>query len=173
MVRARPLISPTGNSLPVPRARATATIARQPGFTLLEILVALGIAALFMTLAVPSGMKLYDSMQYRAAVRDVMGTLNAARYAAANTGLPQDVEINPRSRQLRLNGEITQLADNVTVIVHATRELNRDGIGVIRFYPEGGSSGGSVDLARSPTQGVSVDVDWLAGGVRQVAYAAD
>ena len=52
-------------------------------------------------------------------------------------------------------------------------ELNRRDAGVIRFYPEGGSSGGGVDIEIPGRHGVSIQVDWLVGRVTQEAYALD
>ena len=73
------------------------------GFTLLELLAAITIVGLVLAVAVPASARFYDAVRYRQAVREVMTTLGSARYAAVNTGRAQDVVINPRTRQLRLN----------------------------------------------------------------------
>ncbi len=52
-------------------------------------------------------------------------------------------------------------------------ELGRDDRGVIRFYPEGGSSGGDLDLERPGADATRVSVDWLMGGVSHARYALD
>ena len=49
--------------------------------------------------------------------------------------------------------------------MHSASELNRDSLGVIRFYPEGGSSGGGIDLGREDGSGVRISVHWLVGRV--------
>jgi general secretion pathway protein H len=36
-----------------------------------------------------------------------------------------------------------------------------------RFYPEGGASGGGIDLQRRDGSGTAVNVDWLVGRVSQ------
>ncbi len=141
------------------------------GFTLLELLAAVTIAGLLLAVAVPASVRMYESMQYRGAVRDVMTMLSSARIKALNTGVPQDVVINPRSRELRLNDATEQMPDNLAVTVHAARELNSQDAGVIRFYPEGGSSGVGVDLEIPSRTGVRIHVDWLMGRVTQEAYA--
>ena len=63
------------------------------------------------------------------------------------------------------------MPDNLAVTVHAARELNSQDAGIIRFYPEGGSSGGGVDLEIPSRTGVRIHVDWLMGRVTQETYA--
>jgi general secretion pathway protein H len=144
---------------------------RGRGFTILELLAAITIAGLVMAVAVPSSVRLYESMQYRGAVKDAVTLFASARYRAINTGKPQDVVINPGARELRLNDTIQSLPGGLNVIVHSARELNRQDAGVIRFYPEGGSSGGGVDIEIPGRGGVRIDVDWLVGRVSQEKYA--
>ncbi len=146
---------------------------RAAGFTLLELLAAITIAGLLLAVAVPASVRLYDSMQYRAAVKDVVSLLASARYEAINSGRPQDVVVAPRERELRLNGTLERLPAGVDVVVHAATELNRQDAGVIRFYPEGGSSGGGVDIEMPGRRGVSIQVDWLVGRVTQETYALE
>lgn len=141
------------------------------GFTLVELLAALTIAGMLLVVAVPASVRFYDSIQYRQAVRDVVTLLSSARYAAVNTGRAQDVVINPGTRELRFGSRRTQLPGDLGLVVHSARELNREREGVIRFYPEGGSSGGGVDIERPGSDGVRVSVDWLVGRVSQERYA--
>jgi general secretion pathway protein H len=54
--------------------------------------------------------------------------------------------------------------------VDSAGELNRGNVGVIRFYPEGGTSGGSVSVEAATGRGVKVSVDWLLGTVTQEKY---
>ena len=142
-----------------------------PGFTLVELMAAMAIVAMLLALAVPASVRFYDSIQYRQAVRDVVTLLSSARYAAVNTGRAQDVVINPATRELRFGGRRTRLPGDLGLVVHSARELNREREGVIRFYPEGGSSGGGVDIERPGSDGVRISVDWLVGRVSQERYA--
>lgn len=141
------------------------------GFTIMELLAAMTIAGLLIAVAVPASVRIYESMQYRSAVRDVVTLLASARYKAVNTGRPQDVVINPSTRELRLNNTLERLPSGLNVVVHTARELNTRDSGVIRFYPEGGSSGGGVDIEIPGRKGVRVNVDWLVGRVSQETYA--
>ena len=85
----------------------------------------------------------------------------------------QDVVIDPAIRELRLNEEVRRLPESITVIVRTAREVNRDNKGVIRFYPEGGASGGDIELERPGADAVRVSVDWLMGGISHARYALD
>ncbi|MCP5130110.1 MAG: prepilin-type N-terminal cleavage/methylation domain-containing protein [Pseudomonadales bacterium] len=146
---------------------------RQRGFTMLELLVAITIVGLLMAVAVPASVTFYESMQYRQAVRDVITALASARYQAVNSGRAQDVAIDPVANTIELNGKRTRLPGGLSLAVHSTRELNRDRLGVIRFYPEGGSSGGDIDLERDNGTGVTISVDWLVGRVSQEVYVVN
>lgn len=141
------------------------------GFTIVELLIAITIVGLVMAASIPASVRFYESMQYRQAIRGVTTTLLSARYKAVNSGKAQDVSINPDTNTVRLNGRTTQLPAAFIIAVHAARELNRDGEGVFRFYPEGGSSGGDVEIARPNGSGVRITVDWLVGRVIQEKYA--
>ena len=147
--------------------------ARPAGFTLVELLAAMVIAAMLLAAAVPASVRFYESIQYRKAVRDVINLLGSARYLAVNSGSAQDVIIDPRSGQLQLNDERRQLPDGINLVVRTAQEVNRDDKGVIRFYPEGGSSGGDLDLERPGADATRVSVDWLMGGVSHARYALD
>ena len=56
------------------------SLRRLSGFTLVELMVAMVVAALLMVAAAPASMRFYESIQYRQAVRDVISLLGSARY---------------------------------------------------------------------------------------------
>ena len=152
---------------------AEAPRGRYHGFTMVELLVAITIVGLLLAVAVPSSARFYDSIRYRQSVRDVITLLGSARYLAVNSGEAQDVIVSPRVRTVRLNEESRTLPKGMNIVVHSAGELNRDEEGVIRFYPEGGSSGGDLDVERTGSHGVRISVDWLVGSISQEKYALD
>lgn len=144
------------------------------GFTMVELLVAIAIVGMLMAVTVPGSIRFYESMQYRQSVRDVLTTLGTARHRAIDLGQIQDVQIDPFSKQLILNDEVSQLPSGIELSVTTAAEVNRVGRAVIRFYPQGGSSGGDIVIetpARS--RGVKISVDWLMGGASQASYDLD
>lgn len=140
-------------------------VAGAGGFTLLELVVAIGIVALVLGVSAPVMQRLYESTQYHGAVNDVVNLLASARYSAIRKGGDQDVLINPETRMVVVGKKEQQLPDNLRLEVLGARELNRDGAGVIRFYADGSSSGGFVKLQNDSGQEVQVEVDWLLGRV--------
>jgi len=142
----------------------------QSGFTLLEIMVVLAIAGLVLGVSGPMALKLYESTQYRSAVKDVMTSLTAARYSAISSGRYVDVVTTPESRTIKAGKKEVTLTDNVNLSVTSAQSLNQliDGAGVIRFFPDGTSTGGSILLEHKNGNGVQLRVDWLLGSIEQV-----
>lgn len=130
-------------------------------------MVVLAIAGLALAAIVPRTGDFYDNIQRRGAMRDVRGFLLDAREDALISGKAADVLVNPRERRLYRDrgGKILELPDSVNVSVRGAAELNLDGVGVIRFYPDGGSSGGGLDVSVVGGATGSIDVDWLLGRV--------
>lgn len=135
------------------------------GFTLLELIVAIAIAALVLGVSAPAMQRYYQSSVYRGALSDVVGVLSSARYTAIHSGVDVDVLIDPQERTLQLGEKRTELSQSLSLEVLGAAELNREGVGVIRFYPDGGSSGGYVRVNHRDGQSGQVVVDWLLGKV--------
>ena len=135
------------------------------GFTLLELIVVLAIAALVLGAVLPLGSR-RGGRELERAARDVAASLRLVRERAilanATTALTVDLEHGfyqgeggraaafPRGAEVRL--------------ATAVAEEESPRIGRIRFYPDGSASGGGVLLARDGER-LAVLVDWLTGGV--------
>lgn len=145
---------------------------KQSGFTLLELMVAFTIAALLMGVSTPMVMRMYDSMQYRGAVRDLMSAVEATRYAAISQGKAVDIVIVPGDNTFRVGeGEKRTLPKSISISLEAAREVSHgEGTGVIRYYPDGSSTGGSIEITHESDKGVRLRVDWLLGRVTQEPY---
>ena len=148
-----------------PDSRFAFAARAEHGFTLLEIIVAVTIAALVLGVSAPAIQRLYTSTQYHGAVNDVVTLLSSARFSAIRKGGDIDVLINPKTRKLTLGDKVQELPGSMQLEVLGSRELNRDGAGVIRFYADGSSSGGVVSLENDAGRAVQVQVDWLLGRV--------
>ena len=148
-----------------PDLRLTFPARAERGFAVLEMVVAVAIAALVLGVSAPAIQRLYTSTQYHGAVNDVVTLLSSARYSAIRKGGNIDVLINPKTRQLTLGEKVQELPGSMQLEVLGSRELNRDGAGVIRFYADGSSSGGVVSLENDAGRAVQVEVDWLLGRV--------
>lgn len=166
------MISTTGDQL---LAGKMSTRYRCSGFTLLELMVAFSIAALLVGVSAPATMKMYDSMQYRDTVRGVISAAQSARLSALSQGKVVDLVVVPDVKSISIRGakdasraqgqpkQLLAFPSSLQMETSTAAEYKMDGKEIIRFYPDGSSSGGSVSVIRSEGVGVRVRVDWLTG----------
>jgi general secretion pathway protein H len=145
---------------------------RQSGFTLLEILLVMTIAALMLALAPPLLSAAMPGVQLKGTTREVAALLRQARSRAVTQGRDVALAIDLQRREARIEGtsQHAELPERLDVtLVSAQSELDDPDHGRIRFYPDGTSTGGRVTLHYGHS-GYQVDVDWLTGRI-QVAAA--
>ena len=138
------------------------------GFTLIELLVVLTVMGVIAAMVVPmmlgSGV---STTALRSAAREVAAGLRFARSEAVahrrETVLTIDladrsfvVDRDPRRHALPRALELK--------LYTAQRDLVSETVGAVRFFPDGGSTGGRVTLA-SGERKFDVDIDWLTGRV--------
>ncbi len=111
---------------------------RPAGFTLIEMLVVLGIAGLIAGLGFPRLQGQIAVQEMRSSVAGTMALLRSARAGAIRRGGSSVVSVAPGGRALRLDGRDT-LALPATVRAAAG--------GPIRFAADGSSSGGRLAVA--------------------------
>ena len=143
------------------------------GFSLLELMVVLAIGGLLVALVAPNSVRFYDAMRAREAARTSMAILQDARERALASGRIQDVKVRPAARRIWSQRHDYEAPESLRITVHGAAELNHADVGVIRFYPEGGSSGGGIDLWRGDGTGTAVNVDWLVGRVSLQSLSPD
>jgi type II secretion system protein H len=90
------------------RARAAAG---DPGFTLIEVMVVVGIMGMILAAGIPSLYKLYQKEGIRKATSDVVEVCSKARAQAIFRGTPVDVIFHPRERRLEVASAPAQPAD--------------------------------------------------------------
>lgn len=155
------------------KAEAALSFRRAPGtargFTLVEVMVALAIAAVLLAVAPVALGRAYETMQYRATVRTMLAELNGARLEASRRGRPATFTVDLEARRFGIDEQLrSSVPDALGVrVVVAQDEIRPPGRAAIRFYPEGGATGGSVELTRASGSGVRLRVDWLFGRVTQ------
>jgi general secretion pathway protein H len=151
-----------------PRAVPSRKTGLHAGFTLVELVVALTVAVLALTVVPVSMMKLHEGMQYRSTVRDLLSGLKAARSEALRSGAPVHFTLDTDEHWFTIDAQrkITLPESLRLGMIVAEREV-RDQRGSIRFYPDGSSTGGSIIVRRNSGDGVRLRVDWLLGRVSQ------
>ncbi len=139
------------------------------GFSLIELMVVMAIMAAAAGAALPAMGRMYDAMQYRDAVRTVLSSAKAARFKALSSGRSVDWVYNANAREIRVDEKLQQqFDDSFSVEITSARELSNDARrAVIRFYPDGSSSGGDVRIEHQTGKGIQIKVDWLFGRVSQ------
>ena len=146
------------------------------GFTLLELAIVIAVVGMLLLVTGPSMNSLSQTLEYREAVRELVSANQNARRTARASGSAVDLIIDASQNRFVVTGEperlepdnFTSLSDVLKIEVVFAQEVSPgNGLAAIRFYPEGGASGGEVLIQRPSGGGVKLTVDWLIGDVRQ------
>lgn len=151
---------------PATTLKAPAADAAAHGFTLLELLIALAIAALLFVFVVPVGSRQRDHAELTNAARAVAAGLRLTRLAAVNAGRTAVFAVDVDHALYQPAGSAsTAVPRGVQLaLLTARTETHGDAVGDIRFFPDGSSTGGGVALSRGGDR-FEVLVNWLTGGV--------
>ncbi len=150
------------------RERAIIAAIRTRGFTLLELMVALAIAASLLAVAPVAVVRAYETMQYRSAVKELIAGLKSARLLAMRKGHSVAFRIDPAAHRFGLDERLEKSLPAELEIRMMVADIEIDGQrGGVRFYPDGSSTGGSFEVLRPSGGGVRIDVDWLLGRFSQ------
>ena len=139
---------------------------RQCGFTLLELIVVLAISSVALLVGAFAAATAYDAARYRGFIRDVVQDLRAARAHALQSGetVAYVVDLDQSTAGIMGKERVAPRGIALDAIV-ARSESEPGGRGAIRFFPDGGATGGSIMVLRGNGDGVRVRVDWLLGRV--------
>lgn len=154
--------------------RTMTTAIRSAGFTLLELLVALVIGVLLVTLVPPLLSGLSDGTELRGAARLLAAGLRCARNQAVTRQQDAVLTLDLAQRRFGVSGDprVIALPNSVAVTLYtAQSELLDHTTGTIRFFPDGSSTGGAITVS-NPKIAYRVNVDWLTGAVAIVQQDA-
>ncbi|GAD20287.1 prepilin-type N-terminal cleavage/methylation domain-containing protein [Acidovorax sp. MR-S7] len=151
--------------------------AGQAGFTLLELLVVLSLAAMAATLVGGGAQSFMERSRYHQTVRDVATQLGRARALCVQEGRTVVVAYDPQVRQLIVDGQRRlNIPPSLQVNWEPLRLQRNEQAGphqtVFIFNADGGASGGRFAVSRDGGQGVAFQVNWLLGTVEQAAAVA-
>ncbi len=136
------------------------------GFTLIEMIVVLTILGLMLTLVMSTMKPVSPATHARAAAQVVAGALRSAHAAALSQNRSVSFNLDLPSRSYRMDaGPVQTLPNDLQVSLLTGRDqLVADGVGRIRFDPDGGSTGGRVTIVGGDRIWF-VGIDWLSGRV--------
>lgn len=142
----------------------------QRGFTLIELLVVIAIGAMLVALVPPAFDRLREISQYRDTVRAMVTDLRRARQQAVSLGRVVNFQVDLSGRQFGIAGQTMKalpatLEVQATVAVGSTTQPSQHP--TVSFLPDGGSTGGTLELVRPSGAGVRIRVDWLSGHITQ------
>jgi general secretion pathway protein H len=137
------------------------------GFSLIEMLAVLTLVALAAGIAAGMISSNLSGAKTRAAVRDLTAALRQTRGLAIVNGEERSLEIDVEARTYQVPGKKpVQLPEELQMkLLTAATEQTGDSKGLIRFFPDGSSSGGRVTLNRERHEW-RVEIAWLTGEVR-------
>lgn len=142
------------------------------GFTLVELLVVFAIMALLISVVPAAYDSAREGAQYRDVVRGIVSDMRQARQAARLQGQEKRFVLDFERHSYGVEGgALRPLPDAIGFrALVAGREMS-SGVAAIRFLPDGGATGGSVQVLRKGGTGVQLRVDWLSGRVTQTPLA--
>lgn len=134
------------------------------GFTLVETLVVMVIAALVLALVGTSISRSVSGAEMRTAARKMAANLRYTRTQAILKKEEKVFMVDTEAKTYQApDRELVQLPEEMNVALTTARtELTGENMGGIRFYPDGGSTGGYVEL-ETDNRIYKVSVAWLTG----------
>jgi general secretion pathway protein H len=139
---------------------------RSAGFTLIEMVVVLAVMALLAATIMVRGTPVSPGTHARAAARAIAGALRTARGEAVMSNRGVSVTVDAANGRYWIDGKPVQILprDLRLALLTGQDEVVADGVGRIRFDPDGGSGGGRVAVAGGDKT-FWVGIDWLSGRV--------
>ncbi|MBO0613217.1 MAG: hypothetical protein RL122_2606 [Pseudomonadota bacterium] len=138
----------------------------QRGFTLLEVLLVLVIGGLLVGAVATS---LSEGPVLRKSGREVAASLRHARAQAVMRQQPTLWKMNIQEKRFWIDGGAANAERSLSPSIEAkinttSAEVDAANQGGIRFFPDGSSTGGSVELTHNK-QTFKVNVEWVTGRV--------
>jgi general secretion pathway protein H len=136
----------------------------QRGFTLVELVVVLVIVALLMGLVATSLSRSISGAEARQTARKLSAALRYTRTQAILAKQEQVFTVDLDQRRYEAPGrQPVQLPKGVEIqLTTARSEMTDEMVGGIRFFPDGGSTGGRIDLLVNDRE-YTINVAWLTG----------
>ena len=139
----------------------------QQGFTLIELLVVVAIMGLAYALASPLVSSGVTGAELKASARQLAAGLRKVRTQAISQRRESVLTLDVENRLFRVGDDprLYKLPQSIKVeLFTAQSERIGSSTAAIRFFPDGGSTGGRITVS-AKDRSYGVDVNWLTGQV--------
>jgi general secretion pathway protein H len=137
----------------------------EQGFTLLELIIAMGILALASLIVMPLVSRPAGDAALVATARKLASDMRVARASAIRNNDERTLTIDIARRRFKVDGVTGNSAIGHGIAIDfrtLQKELVSPHRGRIRFFADGSSTGGNIVLRAGPRT-VTVDLDWMTG----------
>ena len=156
-------------------------LSRQKGFTLIELMIALSIAAMVFVLSGPSLQRFYDAMEYRDAVRQIVSAARNAKRDAYISGEAIDLLIDADRNLFGLSRDsrvvsreaLSPLPDSLNLESRFCRRNlpRRSNWAPSAFTPREAPREAKSLSNERVAAGTHLTIDWLLGEVTQQSFS--
>jgi general secretion pathway protein H len=137
---------------------------RKAGFTLIEVVAVMVIIALIASLSITM-IPGTGRARLKALTLETAALLRRERIGAILTGRERQVSLDGERRVLVSDGgDVVAIPKDVIVDILGVNELWADRSAVVRFHPDGASSGAVLRLSREKAE-YEIRVNWYTGGI--------
>ncbi len=142
-------------------------VRRPGGFSLLEVLLVVGLIAVTGVLAAAAMSGGFDRIALQSTSKELAAQLRYTRAQAITAGAPQRFTINPDARTWQApNGRHGTIPEQLDIVFTGAREVQPSaGEGAVVFFADGAATGGRIRIEYR-TAAWQIDVAWLTGEVR-------
>jgi general secretion pathway protein H len=138
---------------------------KQAGFTLVEMLVVLGLIALAMTISLPYATKSGDARKLEALTTSIIAELRLSRTKAIAQNRSVALSIDLKNRVINSSPPIRIPASLKIDLLTSQGENQTDQLS-FNFYPDGAASGGKIILTLEGSTR-EININWLTGAIVQ------
>ena len=146
----------------------------QSGLTLVELVVVLAVLGIVTALVTPAVTSLMPGYQLRATADDIVSQIRYARSLSFESNRPAGFFVDTGEGLTFAEGATPRFwPKDIAVTFTSAKFLQRgDTVGEIRFYPDGTSTGGLLDLSGNGRT-VRIRVDWFDGEISVDTLSSD